>query len=152
MKRKYTMPESVKPKIVLVAVTNDAKYSNRTCVQAEEDFRQDFSLPPSKPFTNYLLCLQSGNRSIISIHDNYKIWLPRDYENDSECKPSSFTGLERMVDFYLNSQAPGLSCRMVMPPLVITNPEGYGRVVEAFGIFGYQHKDVPKNTVPLLFA
>lgn len=115
--------------LVFVATTEDvAKYADKTCIEAETDFRKEFILE-DRAFVNYFLHMMKDGRSKTSYSYNYGIITVDDFDP----KPD----LEGMVDKYLNVGIPGTTIRMVMPPLIITNPEAQSKVLEAFRKVGY---------------
>ena len=84
-----------------------------------------------RPFANYFLDMQEGDRRRTSIHWNYGILTKKDYG----IKPR----LEGMVDNYLHVGIPRTTIRFVMPPLIIANQRAKAEVLEAFAKAGYNN-------------
>jgi len=126
---------------VLLAISKDAeKYGSRACVEVEKEFKEEFQLPdqPFRPFVNYFFYMENKDQEKISYHDNYDIIVP----NDFDPKPN----LEGMVKNYLRVGIPGTTIQMVMPPLIITNPESRDTILKVFEKFGYNIvKELSKN-------
>jgi len=124
--------------LVLIATTEDvAKYADKTCIEAEADFRREFILE-DRAFVNYFFHMISDDKRRTFYCDNYSIITSDDFNP----KPN----LDGMVYKYLNVGIPGTSIQMVMPPLIISNPESRNSVLKAFEKAGY-HKtvDLQKN-------
>ncbi|MCH7568726.1 MAG: hypothetical protein IIA87_04870 [Nanoarchaeota archaeon] len=131
-------------KEVLVATTQEiARYTGRTCLEAAAYFDREFALR-DRPFVNFLLYFRNpkNEEETISIHENYGVLTPRDYETT---KSDFTTGLGRMIDFYLRSEIPNQLIQLTKPPLVITTPKSQQIIVEAFGEFEYKPKQIQRK-------